>query len=128
MLPELCSFNIEEEKWDPELLDLFDVPPNILPEVCENVSDFGSTKILGGQVNIGGVAGDQQAALIGQCCFNPGEVKSTYGTGCFMIVNTGEEAIYSKIDFLQQLATKSMERPRYALKAVYLLQDLPFNG
>ena len=82
-------FNIEEEKWDHELLDLFEIPSNILPEVCENISDFGSTKILGGPVNIGGVAGDQQAALIGQCCFSVGDVKSTYGTGCFMIVNTG---------------------------------------
>jgi glycerol kinase len=109
-------FNIEEEKWDHELLDLFEIPSNILPEVCENVSDFGSTKILGGPVNIGGVAGDQQAALIGQCCFSVGEVKSTYGTGCFMIVNTGEEAIYSKNKLLTTIGYKINGKINYALE------------
>ena len=109
-------FNIEEEKWDHELLDLFEIPSNILPEVCENVSDFGSTKILGGPINIGGVAGDQQAALIGQCCFSVGEVKSTYGTGCFMIVNTGEEAIYSKNKLLTTIGYKINGKINYALE------------
>ena len=109
-------FNIEEEKWDHELLDLFEIPSNILPEVCENVSDFGSTKVLGGPINIGGVAGDQQAALIGQCCFGIGEVKSTYGTGCFMIVNTGEEAIYSKNKLLTTIGYKINGKINYALE------------
>lgn len=109
-------FNIEEERWDNELLDLFEIPSNILPEVCENVSDFGSTKLLGGQINIGGVAGDQQAALIGQCCFSIGEVKSTYGTGCFMIVNTGEEAIYSKNKLLTTIGYKINGKTNYALE------------
>ena len=109
-------FNIEEERWDPQLLELFDVPPIILPEVCENVSNFGSTTILGGEVSIGGVAGDQQAALIGQCCFNPGDVKSTYGTGCFMIVNTGEEAIYSENRLLTTIGYKINGMTTYALE------------
>ena len=109
-------FNIEEERWDPQLLELFDVPPIILPEVCENVSNFGFTTILGGEVSIGGVAGDQQAALIGQCCFNPGDVKSTYGTGCFMIVNTGEEAIYSENRLLTTIGYKINGRTTFALE------------
>ena len=109
-------FNIEEERWDPQLLELFDVPPIILPEVCENVSNFGSTTILGGEVSIGGVAGDQQAALIGQCCFNPGDVKSTYGTGCFMIVNTGEEAIYSENRLLTTIGYKINGKTTFALE------------
>ena len=67
-------FNIAEQQWDDELLDIFEIPKQILPEVCDNVSDYGMTKVLGGEVSIGGVAGDQQAALIGQCCFDLGDV------------------------------------------------------
>ena len=75
----------------------------MLPDVCDNVHNFGITNILGGDVSIGGVAGDQQAALIGQCCFSPGEIKSTYGTGCFMIVNTAIKHCFPRINYLQQL-------------------------
>ena len=89
-------FNIEEQKWDEDLLNLFEIPRSMLPEVCDNVFDFGITNVLGGEVSIGGVAGDQQAALIGQCCVKPGEVKSTYGTGWFMIINTGAQRLHSK--------------------------------
>ena len=109
-------FNIKEEKWDNDLLDLFDIPVNLLPTVCENASDFGSTKVLGGQINIGGVAGDQQAALIGQCCFNPGEVKSTYGTGCFMIVNTGDKVVYSTNKLLTTIGYKINGETSFALE------------
>jgi len=109
-------FNIKEEKWDNDLLDLFDIPINLLPTVCENASDFGSTKVLGGQINIGGVAGDQQAALIGQCCFNPGEVKSTYGTGCFMIVNTGDKVVYSTNKLLTTIGYKINGETSFALE------------
>ena len=109
-------FNIKEEKWDNDLLDLFDIPVNLLPTVCENASDFGSTKVLGGQINIGGVAGDQQAALIGQCCFNPGEVKSTYGTGCFMIVNTGDKLVYSTNKLLTTIGYKINGETSFALE------------
>ena len=109
-------FNIKEEKWDNDLLDLFDIPVNLLPTVCENASDFGSTKVLGGQINIGGVAGDQQAALIGQCCFNPGEVKSTYGTGCFMIVNTGDKVVYSTNKLLTTIGYKINGETCFALE------------
>ena len=65
-------FNIVEQKWDDDLLDVFEIPRQILPEVCDNDHNFGITEVLGGEVSIGGVAGDQQAALIGQCCFDPG--------------------------------------------------------
>ena len=109
-------FNIKEEKWDNDLLDLFDIPVNLLPTVCENAFDFGSTKVLGGQINIGGVAGDQQAALIGQCCFNPGEVKSTYGTGCFMIVNTGDKVVYSTNKLLTTIGYKINGETSFALE------------
>tara|TARA_Y100000768_G_scaffold35082_1_gene22958 strand:- start:230 stop:1738 length:1509 start_codon:yes stop_codon:yes gene_type:complete len=109
-------FNILEEDWDQELLDLFEVPRSMLPEVRENASDFGKTKLLGGEINIGGVAGDQQAALIGQCCFNPGEVKSTYGTGCFMIANTGNDALFSKNRLLTTIGYKIDGQTTFALE------------
>ena len=109
-------FNILEEDWDQELLDLFEVPRSMLPLVCENSSDFGRTKLLGGEINIGGVAGDQQAALIGQCCFHPGEVKSTYGTGCFMIANTGNEALFSNNRLLTTIGYKIDGQTTFALE------------
>ena len=85
-------FNIHTQEWDDELLALFNIPGNLLPEVKDSSDDFGTTEAhwLGAPLPIAGVAGDQQAALVGQACFQPGMGKSTYGTGCFMIVNTGE--------------------------------------
>ena len=109
-------FNIIQEEWDQDLLDLFEVPSNMLPKVHENVSDFGVTNILGGEITIGGVAGDQQAALIGQCCFSPGDIKSTYGTGCFMIVNTGEDILYSQNKLLTTIGYKINGKITYALE------------
>ena len=107
-------FNIIQEEWDQDLLDLFEVPSNMLPKVHENVSDFGVTNILGGEITIGGVAGDQQAALIGQCCFSPGDIKSTYGTGCFMIVNTGKDILYSQNKLLTTIGYKINGKTAYA--------------
>jgi glycerol kinase len=109
-------FNIVEQEWDQDLLDIFEVPHNMLPEVHENVSDFGITNALGGEISIGGVAGDQQAALIGQCCFSAGDVKSTYGTGCFMIVNTGENVLYSQNKLLSTIGYKIYGKTTYALE------------
>ena len=109
-------FNIIQEEWDQDLLDLFEVPSNMLPKVHENVSDFGVTSILGGEISIGGVAGDQQAALIGQCCFSPGDIKSTYGTGCFMIVNTGEDILYSQNKLLTTIGYKINGKTTFALE------------
>ena len=109
-------FNIEEQKWDEDLLNLFEIPRSMLPAVCDNVFDFGTTSVLGGEVSIGGVAGDQQAALIGQCCVKPGEVKSTYGTGCFLILNTGAERLHSQSKLLTTVAYRVNGKVTYALE------------
>ena len=109
-------YNIETNQWDEELLSLFEVPSNLLPIVCDNAYDFGYTELLGGKINIGGVAGDQQSALIGQCCFEEGEVKSTYGTGCFMMINTGNEIIKSNNKLLSTIAYRLEGKTTYALE------------
>src|SRR3546814_20088261 len=84
--------------WDPELLALLRIPESLLPEVKDSDADFGSTEpaLLGRAVPIGGIAGDQQAATIGQACFEAGMMKSTYGTGCFALFNTGAELVHSQ--------------------------------
>jgi len=91
----LC--NIHTGQWDDELLALFDIPKTLMPEIKDSSADFGTTSpgIFGTSIPIRGVAGDQQAATIGQACFEPGMVKSTYGTGCFALLNTGDQAIAS---------------------------------
>jgi len=109
-------YNIETNEWDEELLSLFKVPSNLLPTVCDNAYEFGYTELLGGRVSIGGVAGDQQSALIGQCCFEIGEVKSTYGTGCFMMINTGNEIIKSSNKLLSTIAYRLEGKTTYALE------------
>ena len=109
-------YNIKENCWDKDLLDLFNIPFSILPEVCENVHDFGTTEIFGGRIGIGGVAGDQQAALIGQCCFKEGEAKSTYGTGCFILLNTGAEIITSENKLLSTIAYKIKGKTTYGIE------------
>ncbi|HZF44647.1 MAG TPA: glycerol kinase GlpK [Sphingomonadaceae bacterium] len=88
-------YDIHEQRWHPELLALFGIPASLLPEVRDNSADFGTTDLFGPPVRIGGMAGDQQAALFGQACFAPGAAKATYGTGCFMLVNTGAAPVRS---------------------------------
>ena len=88
-------FNIHTQQWDDELLALFDVPAKLLPEVVPSSGVVGSTDLLGSPIDIAGVAGDQQAATFGQACHRPGMAKNTYGTGCFMLMNTGHKAITS---------------------------------
>lgn len=99
-------FNIHTHDWDDDLLSLFNVPRNLLPEVRDNVSDFGATAgdILPVSLPICGMAGDQQAAVLGQACFRPGMIKSTYGTGCFVLANTGDQAVISKNRLLTTIA------------------------
>ena len=109
-------FNIAEQQWDDDLLDIFEIPRQILPEVCDNSSDYGMTEVLGGGISIGGVAGDQQAALIGQCCFDLGDVKSTYGTGCFMMVNSGDKILYSENKLLSTIGYRINGKITYALE------------
>ena len=109
-------YNIRTNCWDDELLSLFSIPSNLLPSVCDNSYDFGYIELVGGKVRIGGVAGDQQSALIGQCCFDVGDVKSTYGTGCFMMMNTGSEIINSSNKLLSTIAYRLDGETTYALE------------
>jgi len=111
-------FNIKTQQWDQELLDLFDVPAQLLPEVCDNSADFGyiEADLLGATIPITGIAGDQQAALIGQACFRSGMAKSTYGTGCFFIMNTGDNIIQSKNRLLSTIAYRLQGKTTYAIE------------
>ena len=113
-------FNIHDMKWDPWLLDLFDIPASMLPEVRPSSGDFGVTRNPAAfpGVPIRGIAGDQQAALFGQCCFSPGQAKNTYGTGCFLLMNTGHEACESKNGLVTTIAASSPDtkEPEYALE------------
>ncbi|MDR5901335.1 glycerol kinase GlpK [Halomonas icarae] len=111
-------FNIHEQCWDEALLALFDIPASLLPEVKDSSDDFGvlERQWLGHELPIAGVAGDQQAALVGQACFSPGMGKSTYGTGCFMIVNTGESPEVSRNRLLTTVAYRLNGKPTYAME------------
>lgn len=111
-------FNIHAQKWDDELLALFDIPSRILPEVMDCADDFGITtsELFGMEIPILGVAGDQQAALIGQTCFKPGMAKSTYGTGCFLVLNTGEKALVSENRLLTTVGYRLNGKTTYALE------------
>jgi len=109
-------FNINNLCWDDELLDLFKIPKSLLPEVKESSDNFGSWEWDGGEIPILGVAGDQQAALFGQCCFRSGMVKNTYGTGCFMLMNTGENPVISQNGLLTTIAWSINGKVIYALE------------
>ncbi|MDJ0683140.1 MAG: glycerol kinase GlpK [Alphaproteobacteria bacterium] len=111
-------FNIHSQDWDAELLRIFRVPREILPDVLDCAADFGAAKAehLGLDLPILGVAGDQQAAAIGQACFAPGSIKSTYGTGCFAIINTGDSAVLSKNRLLTTIASRIDGKTHYALE------------
>ena len=109
-------FNIVEQKWDGNLLRLFDVPRSLLPEVKDNVAAFGVTELFGPKLTVGGMAGDQQAALIGQACFERGMVKSTYGTGCFALMNIGETFRESQNKLLTTPAYRFDGQTAYAIE------------
>ena len=111
-------YNIHDNRWDDELLDLLKVPSSLLPDVRDSSDDYGSTDpaLLGEAVPIRGVAGDQQAALVGQACFSPGMIKSTYGTGCFVVLNTGDEAVMSKNRLLTTIGYRLNGKNTYALE------------
>jgi len=113
-------YNIRDNRWDEELLDLFNVPASGLPDVHDCVSDFGMCSVFPdspfGDIPICGVAGDQQAAAIGQLCFTPGDIKSTYGTGCFVILNTGEDCLTSSNKLLSTIAYRINGTTAYALE------------
>ena len=109
-------YNIVDGAWDPEICALLDVPMAMLPEVRDCAGDFGTTDLLGAPLPILGVAGDQQAAAIGQACFKPGMMKSTYGTGCFALLNTGSELVTSQNRLLGTVACQLDSEVSYALE------------
>ncbi len=111
-------FNIHEQDWDDDILAKFNIPRSLLPEVKDCSDDFGSTdqSILGAAIPIAGVAGDQHAAAIGQACFKPGMMKSTYGTGCFALLNTGDQAVSSNNRLLTTIAYRFNGKVTYALE------------
>ena len=109
-------YDIKKNVWSTKLLKLFDIPEDILPEVKDCADDFGLASLFDKEIKIGGVAGDQQAAAIGQACLSPGSVKSTYGTGCFMIMNTGEDLKVSSNKLLSTIAYRIDGKTSYALE------------
>ena len=111
-------FNIHSNQWDDELLKLLDIPKSVLPEVHPSASDFGHTQSqwLGHELPIGGVAGDQQSALFGQACFQAGQAKNTYGTGCFMLMHTGNQFQTSHNGLITTSAAQADRTPAYALE------------
>ena len=111
-------YNIHQMKWDTELLDILNIPRNILPKVYPSSVVYGKTSkdIIGSEILIGGIAGDQQAALFGQNCIEPGMVKNTYGTGCFMLMNIGETPVESSHKLLTTIAWKIDNKVEYALE------------
>jgi glycerol kinase len=111
-------FNIHSNQWDDELLKLLDIPKSVLPEVHPSASDFGRTQAqwLGHELAIGGVAGDQQSALFGQACFQAGQAKNTYGTGCFMLMHTGNQFQTSHNGLITTSAAQADRTPAYALE------------
>ena len=111
-------FNIHTLEWDEELLSYFNIPAGILPRVKPSSSIYGCTdkRLMGGEIPIAGAAGDQQAALFGQCCFEEGDVKNTYGTGSFILMNTGKKPILSRNGLLTTIAASETEQVEYALE------------
>ncbi|MBF1528687.1 MAG: glycerol kinase GlpK [Prevotella salivae] len=111
-------FNINTLKWDADLLKLLDIPVSMLPEVKSSSEVYGHTKttIFAHEVPISGIAGDQQAALFGQMCIDPGAIKNTYGTGCFVMLNTGEKPVKSENNLLTTIAWKIGDKINYALE------------
>lgn len=109
-------YNIRDGQWDAEICARLDIPMAMLPQVRDCASDFGVTSVLGGAIPILGVAGDQQAATIGQACFAPGMLKSTYGTGCFALLNTGDTLVRSQNRMLGTIAYQFDGKPTYALE------------
>lgn len=109
-------YNIKELCWDKKLCDYFNIPLSMLPKVKKSSDDFGSVSLFNREIPIAGVAGDQQAALFGQTCFYKGEVKNTYGTGCFLLMNIGNEFVQSKNGLVTTIAASYNDKIQYALE------------
>jgi glycerol kinase len=113
--------DIRRGSWDQELCELFSIPASILPDIRDCTADFGATDVLGAPIRIRGIAGDQQAATVGQACFAPGMMKSTYGTGCFALINTGHEPIFSRHRLLTTIAYQIDGKRSYALEGAIFI-------
>ena len=111
-------FDIHKLEWDSEILDYFHIPLSLLPEVrpSSEIYGYSDKSLTGTEIPVAGIAGDQQAALFGQCCFEAGEMKNTYGTGCFLLMNTGDTPVNSSNGLLTTLAAGTGDRPQYALE------------
>ena len=109
-------YDIKSGAWDADICALLNIPMNMLPEVLDSAAEFGTTSLFGGEIPILGVAGDQQAATVGQACFQPGMMKSTYGTGCFALLNTGDKPVTSTNRMLTTIAYQLDGKPTYALE------------
>lgn len=111
-------FDIHKKCWDDEILQYFRIPKSMLPDVKPSSCIYGytSSDVMGGKIPIAGAAGDQQAALFGQCCFEEGEMKNTYGTGCFLLMNTGDKAVRSGNGLLTTIAASTQNETQYALE------------
>jgi glycerol kinase len=111
-------YNIKDGQWDAEICALLDIPMTMLPQVRDCAADYGTTSpdLLGAAIPILGVAGDQQAAMMGQACFAPGMLKATYGTGCFALLNTGDQMVISQNRLLTTIAYQLNGKPTYALE------------
>ncbi|KZR98640.1 putative Glycerol kinase 3, partial [Daphnia magna] len=111
-------FNIHQQCWDEELLQLFNIPAALLPEVMDSAADFGRClpEWFGASIPVCGIAGDQQAALFGHACFEQGMAKSTYGTGCFLMLNTGDTALKSNNRLLTTVAYRLNGKVTYAIE------------
>lgn len=109
-------YDIRKGRWSQTICDLLEIPMDMLPAVKDSADDFGTTALFGGDLPIRGVAGDQQAATVGQACFEPGMLKSTYGTGCFALLNTGDVPVASKNRLLTTIAYQLDGKPTYALE------------
>ena len=118
--------NIDSGTWDKDLIKAFDLSGLNFPEVSKNATSFGSTKIFGGEIKITGMAGDQQASLIGQGCFSPGQIKSTYGTGCFLMSNTGKKRQNSSNKLLSTIAYQ-LDDICYALEGSIFMAGANFQ-
>ena len=110
-------YNLENGDWDEKILKMLDIPKSILPKVCSSSEIYGHVEIMGASIPICGIAGDQQAALFGQCCFEDGEAKNTYGTGCFLLTHTGNRKVYSNNGLITTIAATELGKTtEYALE------------
>ncbi len=111
-------YNLQTQDWDPELLQFFKVPDRLLPQVFDSAADYGSSapELFGGTIPIGAMVGDQQSATVGQACFKPGMIKSTYGTGCFLVLNTGDQPAHSRHRLLNTVGYRLKGQTTHALE------------